>query len=144
AEQVDDADDDEAEVDQPLDDPLHVLVERLRRLQVEEADHVDEQEAREEEEEHRRGARDTPVRRPPEPVDRPDPEEAERGNVRERDLAEKFPGPLPEGRAEDRAQEEKLDERALADSRAYRPHSSSPSSSPRASRESSCRCSRLK
>ena len=47
-------------MDQPLDDPLAVLVERLAGLEVEEADQVDEQEGGQEREQHRRRARHRP------------------------------------------------------------------------------------
>src|SRR5207237_9872288 len=112
-----------------------------RRLEVEEADQVDQQEAAEEEEQHRGGSRYARVRGTAEAVERVDAEEAQRRDVRDRDLAEDVPVHLLEGGAEDRGQEEERDERALSHQRLSR---SSANSSTRASRERPPRCSGLR
>jgi hypothetical protein len=103
-------------VDQPLHEPFAVLVEGLARLQVEEADQVDEQERDEEGEQDGGGARHRPGP-PPEAVECVGQQEADRRQVGEEDRAGHVPLHLGEGGAERRGQEEEWDERALASHR---------------------------
>jgi len=110
-----DAGDEEEEVEQELHHPLRPLRERLRRLQVEPADQVDEQEGDEEAEGDQRRALDPRVE--PLRAIHEEGEEEERGDhVGERERSRHLPLELRVRHREDGHEEEALDERrALRD-----------------------------
>ena len=110
-----DAGDEEEEVEQELHHPLRPLRERLRRLQVEPADQVDEQEGDEEAEGDQRRALDPRVE--PLRAVHEEGEEEERGDhVGERERSRHLPLELRVRHREDGHEEEALDERrALRD-----------------------------
>ena len=112
AREVDHARHEEREVDQPLDDSLAVLVEGLTRLEVEEADQVDEQEGGQEGEQHRGRPRHRPVATA-QPVEGVREQEAEGGQVGKEDRPGDVPLHLGEGGAEDGRQEEERDDWAF-------------------------------
>src|SRR5439155_20949644 len=114
------------------------LVERLRRLEVEEADQVDEQERPEEREQHGGGARHAAAEAA-EAVEAEREQEAERRQVRQEDRAGDLPLHLLEGRAEHGRQEKERNEPALLSH--SRLQSRFASSSTRVRRERRCRCS---
>src|SRR5581483_6155906 len=96
----------EREVDQPLRQPLCPLRERIRVREVEVAEQVHDEEAREEAEEDRRRARDTPTCRP----DDERADEEDREHVGERHRPGEAPVHLLERDAEDARKEQKARE----------------------------------
>src|SRR5205823_1063918 len=139
ADEVRDAADEQAEVEGELHHPLHELVERLLRIEVEEADQVDEQEGGEEEEDDRRRPLHAAVARG-EPVEREREHEEAGEDVLERDVAAERPVDLLPRDREGAREEEDLCP-ASADPAHARLRSRSASSSERASRESRSRSS---
>src|SRR5206468_9007555 len=129
--EVRDAGGKEEEVQDELDHPPPPLVERLLRLDVEEADQVDHEQEHEEREHDRGRARE--ARRAPLECERD--QEQDRQHVRDADRARDVPVDLLPGDAEERREEERT-----ADSHAS-PRSTSASSSTRAPRPSRSRSS---
>src|SRR4029453_8385078 len=112
AREVDDARDQEAEVEQPLDEALHELVEGLARLQVEEADQVDQQE-REQERAQDPGRAWCRLGAAAETVEGVEEQEAAAREVGEEEVAAGAPLHLGERAAEGGGEEEERDEPAL-------------------------------
>src|SRR5436190_21292867 len=109
--EVRDAGDQEEEVDAELEHPLPELRRPLRRVEVEEADEVDEQERGGEDEHDPRRPRQATVPAA-DPVERVEGEEEDGEDVGEADCAGDVPVDLLEGNREERGKEEEAEQAA--------------------------------